>query len=458
MSSKAIRAGEAYVELGGRDQRLREVLDRAEKRLRGFAGSAGAAGEQVGQKFGAKVLGGLTMFFGVAAIDNAMGALAERMKQASVDGRSLGFEEIGQAIGSSILDGLRNVPVFGSLMDLSAQIADAVVPWGGSLNDEDRLAKVEQQRQKLMSIMQRVQSERDKLGRDGRTGGDALRAEREDFETMLGERLNELIGAGQTLDQARAAVGELRAEFEAIMSAKADKALKDAAEQIQGIGGGLSASEQSARMLASQIERVRNALIAAGRANEIPEQTAAIERQFAAAMAAKEAAKIDSVLGSIERRREEFGLSEVELLRRELQALGAEASQVERAVALSSEMTRLEENANRLKEIEEILGELREASATEGLSQAQLLERRLRALGATAEQIAEAMALTTTATATPEQITSSFTATGSFDAAVFGNLGSGAAFDRIADATTQTERNTRRTAELLSSGVGPRWE
>lgn len=394
----AIKAGEAFVRIFGNDADLQKTLEAAKQKLSGFSGSASQFADRIGKTFGGKIVTGLTGFFAIGAADKAIRDIAERMKQAAINGDSFGLGDVGAAIGNSIVDGIRSVPIAGALMDLAAEVSDRVLWFGGDLHSEDRLAAVEQQRQKLQRIFAEIGSEQAKLL------GSPIDRERDAFGERINGWMRDLMAAGKSMEEARAAVADLQ---------QAAGALFDERDEIPNVGDWISA-----------------ALAEVGRLEEIKKILDGLQNDVA-----------------------DFGLDKAQLLERQLRALGATEEQIRQAIDATTQLKDMEDAARRANDIEAILNDLQRRNDEFGLSEAEITRRRLEELGATAEQIDRAMQLSERLNAQAPGA-ESFASSGTFSSAIQLAFGGD---DAVRDNTAATAHWTQKIAESIDKLAPPLW-
>lgn len=336
-TSAQIKAGEAWVMLNAKMGNLKQVLDQAKATVGGFAGSVNQFGDKIGGKFGNAIVNGLAAFVGVNAIDGALRKIAERMKDNLASGESMSFAEVGTAIGESIAEGLKSIPVAGALGDILATQFDS---WfGGGMAQEAMLKNVEQQRARIQAIFGAIRSRQDAMDSSGLDPAAAKRAE---FDKFAGEQINALVREGYKLDEARQQVDGLRASFEQMMGLDAEEQINAMLDGFDQLAGQLGEDSESVRQFERALRGVEAALIAAGRAADIPQVTAALRDQFDWSKAQKEAndkaSKIKAILDEIKSRNEEFGLTESQLLARKLEQAGASAEEIAKAKVVLDEL------------------------------------------------------------------------------------------------------------------------
>lgn len=129
------------------------------------------------------------------------------------------------------------------------------------------------------------------------------------------------------------------------------------------------------------------------------DEALALQKQLADAKAADQAAadqakmqeKLAARMDEMRRKVDDFGKSAEELAAAQLQAMGATQEQIDEAIRLQQELSAMEAAAKNAEEIESILADVTRAADEAGKSEAELLRMRLEALGATQEQIDKAM-------------------------------------------------------------------
>ena len=101
--------------------------------------------------------------------------------------------------------------------------------------------------------------------------------------------------------------------------------------------------------------------------------------------------KIAAQLDDMRRKVDEFGKSAAELATAQLASLGATQAQIDEAVRLQNELAAMETAANNAAEVERILADVARAADDAGKSEMELMRRRLEALNATEDQITRAL-------------------------------------------------------------------
>lgn len=450
-----IKASEAYVTIRADEGNLPKVIDAARKRAQDFAGSVSMLGEKVGGKFGASVIGGLVGFAAVGGVDRALKSLMDPLER-WVDGGDSNGWEIGATVGQSILDGLKSVPLAGTLGEILALTAGDWL-WGNPMQIERMLDSVAKQREAIQAILSKINAATTELDNQIINFGNAPGLERSGMEDSVSSFVNQLVQQGYSLRFARESAEGIVKSFERLMTLKADASFMSINDQLQEMAGRVPQDTKELQRFEAQLESLANTLRAAGRVNEIDELTGALRQEFEwiriVRAAEKESAEVealvkkrqDSIGKMIENLRQSFlsaGLDDNTKLRFELFNLGANRAQVaefERLMKMLDEFRKFEKDS---AEVTGIINDLQSNAARASLGERGFLEKRLRDLQATQDQINTALSLfDQTAIASVE---SSFI--GSFSPAA---LEGGFPLGGLEDSSRETARNTRRMAQAL---------
>jgi hypothetical protein len=120
-------------------------------------------------------------------------------------------------------------------------------------------------------------------------------------------------------------------------------------------------------------------------------QVKAAEDYARAIKDAENANKITAQLEEMRKKVDEFGKSASELAAAQLASLGATQAQIDEAIRLQGELAAMETAANNAAEVERILEDVARAADDAGKSEMELMRRRLEALNATEDQISKAL-------------------------------------------------------------------
>jgi len=400
-TSAQIKAGEAWVMLNAKMGNLKQVLDQAKDKVSTFAGSLSQFGEKVGGKFGHAVVGGFAGFVAIGAIDGAMRKLAERMNEATISGDQFGFGDAGIAIGESIIEGVKSVPILGALTALGEAVGEKLY---GSKAEEAAYQAEQKRLEDIAKLREKITGEQVDL--QDQLAGNGAQARTDQFERRVRDHIRALVEEGQSYKEASASVGALRDAFKAVLSKEADDALQSLLDGFTEMSGVLSEDEIQAKRLEEQIASLQETLRAAGRDAEADAVGERIRSAFEAAKArAKEveqAKKLSEVMDELAQKNREMGLSERDRLAASLKELGAGEERIREAMAIfdATEEKRKAieqqdaEQKQRLEDaqkVADILKQLTDDNATFGMDERAMLERSLKALGATQEQITEAI-------------------------------------------------------------------
>lgn len=346
-----IKAGEAWVGIHGKMGNLPEVLEKARRQVGSFAGSVEQFGEHVGTKFGKTIMNGLVGFAAVSAIDNVLRSVADKMKTAMDSGAAFGFEEIGSAIGGAIMEGIRSLPIIGSLPDLGAMISDPL--WGSPMATEAAMKRMEKQRASIMELF-RDMNEMEQDALDAATGNTQIDRVR-GIEGRIGSIRDKLLAAGvNDIGANGAAQGVMkayRALFETESEGKINKVL-DTFDQMTGV---LDANAMAAKRLEEQLREIADLMTIAGRSkDEIDQTIGTLRSDFEYSRLTQEAnertKQIESLLESIERESKLFGKSQVQVLEYELKRLGATQEQMDRGLETALDLEDKQREAARRAE------------------------------------------------------------------------------------------------------------
>mgnify|MGYP000063490286 CR=1 FL=1 len=400
-SAASIKAGEAWVGIHGRMGNLPETLAKAQRQVSNWAGSVEQIGEQVGSKFGKTIMGGLVGFAAVGAADNALRSIADKMREALASGSSLEFSDIGIAVGESIAEGLKSVPIAGALGDIFAMsFFDEAL--GSPMQTEAALARVQKQRddqQKAWAELGKLNEEITKA-----MAGDGAVARVTELNDRVSEVYTSLVKAGVGAKQAGDAIRDFVSGYQQVLSEDADAKIATLLDGFARISGELTAADMEARQLSESLREIEVLLTAAGKSKE-------------------------------------------------------EIASVIEAIRGEAEFSKIQQDANdRQKKIDDLIKSIEDENASFGKSQAQLLEERLKALGATQEELDRALnaaldiedkrkaadeASKRASTKTVESTVGSF---------LSGAFQTTSADTAVVDSSKETARNTRRMVTLLERG------
>jgi hypothetical protein len=147
-----------------------------------------------------------------------------------------------------------------------------------------------------------------------------------------------------------------------------------------------------AQLLEAQLSKLGATSAQIQEALQLQQQmTDAKAAEEAAAEQAKQQEKLAARLDDMRRKVDDFGKSADELAAAQLRSLGATQEQIDEAIRLQQELTAMESAAKNAAEIESILADVTRAADEAGKSEAELMRMRLEALGATQDQIEAAM-------------------------------------------------------------------
>lgn len=359
-SAANIKAGEAWVGIHGKMGNLPEVLDKARRQVGTFAGSVEQFGDKVGQKFGTTIMNGLVGFAAVGAVDNAMRAVADRMRKAAENGESIGFDEVGSAIGESIVEGLRSTLIVGSAFDVGKTIADSLL--GSPLAQEKAQQFAQAQSASIAELFRDLQQVQDSasisLVSDKGFSLDKVREYVRVTEAELIRLGSSSTGARRAAQQAIEAYTNLISQLEA--GASAENKIATLLETFEEMSGALDENAMAAHRLETSLSEISELMTKSGRSPEDINQTLeTIRADFEYSRLLQDSNRrnreIEELVSSIERESKEFGKSQVQLLEYELKRLGATQDQMDRgleaALDLEDKRREAERRANSLGSI-----------------------------------------------------------------------------------------------------------
>lgn len=397
-SAASIKAGEAWVGIHGRMGNLPDVLAKARGQVSGWAGSVEQLGEKVAKKFGSSILGGIVGFTGAGAIDSALRSVADRMRQAVASGGTIGFADVGMAIGESIADGLKAIPIAGAIGELAAMAFDSAL--GSPMATEAAMAGREKIAKSRADAYAALAAESERLERLLQ-GPNASRDVADQSRSRINDAMNALMATGVPASNARVAASGAALNLDKFLEADADRKVKELLDTFDRMAGKVSASTDEVRRLEEEILGVAQAMREAGRSH-------------------------DDIEGMTEALRG-----------------AAEAARKERDIRA------------RQKSIDEIVKSIEADDLDFGKTQSQLIEEQLRQLGAKQDEIdravkaAESLEAKRKAASAVSTVVESMTATGTFSSGAF-DPGSGLL--ETADSSRETARNTKRLVQLMERG------
>jgi hypothetical protein len=121
------------------------MLDQSVNRM---AKQADTAFEKIANGIGRKLMAAMGAGLAMKVLDDALRKLAEGIRE------SQGAKQIGEAIGKSVVDGIRAIPIAGGLMDVASELGNLALgdPMGMDRSRENsRLMQLEQQRRAALA-------------------------------------------------------------------------------------------------------------------------------------------------------------------------------------------------------------------------------------------------------------------------------------------------------------------
>lgn len=461
-NASSIKASEAYVTIRADQGNLPKVIDQARDRMKTFAGQAGMVGEQISGKFGKALIQGAIGFAAIGAGDSMIRAIAKEMEDAAANGGA-SFSGVAVAVAKSLKESFESIPLAGSIVPLAEQVWDLLL--GSPMAAERRLEKFEEQRKKVQAALTDVARQASAFDDQLAAGGDPSKAAQIAAGNAASEAFAKLREVGVSLEGATAAANEITAAFQRLMKSNADRELEGISWQLYEMSGHMKEGEAEARRLDMELERLSNTMKASGMTDEMAETIAeSLRERFRLIQAEKEAAKaaeeasarererfqqISSLLDSLRDKVLDANTDDAFRIQLQLEDLGATQQQIAEALALIDQLNRLndeqkaaQESARKAESVAAMIKSLQEDADRNSLGERGFLEKQLRDLQATEEQINTALALFDQ-THLPA-IESSFV--GSFSPAA---LDGGFAMGGLEDSSRQTAKNTRRIADAI---------
>lgn len=290
-SAGNIRRSGAVFEISAEDERLAAGLNDAVRKVSTFGGSVNQLGDQIGTKFGKSVMGGVAGAFGVHALDQALRAAVGAVK---IEGTG---RDLGIAIGDSLVEGLKSVPIAGALGELNAMLVGAAT--GIDIYEGDKIAAAQAKAAKANAFRGSTVDKAAGMAADAAAAGDPGAMRRLAFDREVSSEFQRGISAGLSPAEIRELLVPMREEFERMQEIEAQKSLQEMADAMQGVVDAVDA--------------------------------AAVQR------AAESLSRIDAVIGSLAEDVATSGMSESDRTRRELEGLGAAPEQIAEALHLIAE-------------------------------------------------------------------------------------------------------------------------
>lgn len=353
--AQSIKASEAYVTIRADEGNLPQVIDAARKRAKDFAGSVGQIGDKISGKFGASITNAIVGFAAVSAFDAGLEEISTELKE-WMNGESKSAWDFGAAFGKGIADGLRSVPIAGVLGEMLSFAFDPLL--GSPLAMERNLEQVAQERMKVQAVFAEIASQIAGFDQETASGGDPNKLAALQVAEEVSRAVNALRTAGMTLEQARAAANGVQEAFDRMMNSRADKAFEKITDELRDMRGEISADERELRAFEDRLKGLRGVLEATGvseaesltMTNELLDQFKEIQSQRAAKSLAAETAKreqerINDVLGLLDKLRErvlEANTDESYRIQLQLEDLGATQQQIDEAMALIAQLDGLD--------------------------------------------------------------------------------------------------------------------
>lgn len=407
-SAASIKAGEAWVGIHGRMGNLPETLAKAQRQVSNWAGSVEQIGEQVGSKFGKTIMGGLVGFAAVGAVDNALRSIADKMRESLASGSGLKFSDVGIAVGESIAEGLKSVPIAGQLGEiLAVTVFDPL--WGNPLKTKASRANWAGQQEQQKALQREQEKAWEELGRlneriTKEMAGDGAVSRVAELNAQIYKVYRSLVATGVGAEQAGNAISEFVTGYQQVLSQDADAKIASILDGFAQMSGELTAADMEARQLSESLREIEVLLTAAGKSKE-------------------------------------------------------EIASVIEAIRGEAEFSKIQQDANdRQKKIDDLIKSIEEENASFGKSQAQLLEARLKALGATQEELDRALNAALDiedkrkAAEEAAKRASAMTVESTVGSFLSGAFQTTSADTAVVDSSKETARNTRRMVTLLERG------
>lgn len=296
----------------------------------------------------------------------------QRIRDEAASGALEDFAESGQRFGQAFEAGMANMQgtgQFTSALDEFKKQRDELAKTppatggGFTIVDPEAMKKAEE----LKQILEKLQTEADNIGK---TEADLLR-----------DQLGKL---GATAEQIEKAIALQEKAIEGKEAAKSREAVAKQLEDLARKSDELRLSETD--LLAAQLQRQNATADQIAEAQRLTDEITRLET------AKRNATDVTKRIDDLKRKFEELQMSEDEFLAKSLEQLGATSDQIAEAIQLSADIDAMETAKKNAEDVQRILTDVARGVAEVGKSEAELMRQRLEQLGATADQIDQALA------------------------------------------------------------------
>ncbi len=206
---------------------------------------------------------------------------------------------------------------------------------------EKRLQAIERQRVAIQKAQRQIAEESKRLQRE--TGpANPSRERAEDSGARISEAVNGLVAAGFSVDAARNAASGAMQDLKDLFSSDADRQISDLMDSFDRMAGRFNSDADAANKLEEAIRGIAQALEQAGRSSEIEGLSEALRSQFEAAKKERELQatrkSIEEIVTSIEAENRDFGKTTAQLIEEKLRKLGATQEVIDKTVKEANEL------------------------------------------------------------------------------------------------------------------------